>query len=167
MAKRFLYGLGAVTNMSDGYPWGLWIVYDVFFVPFSAGAFMILAITHIYNRREYHPIARPVVLAGFLGEVMVIAVLVMDLEGAYVETHATPYLSRLMGSPERPLIHLLSELAKALLTQALSQLEQMIRDAAGEAGVQRIENMLQLGFFTMLYRMLGGWYRGGLGYTVV
>jgi Ni/Fe-hydrogenase subunit HybB-like protein len=54
-------------------------VYDVFFVPFSAGAFMILAITHIYNRKEYHAIARPVVLAGFLGEVMVIAVLVMDL----------------------------------------------------------------------------------------
>lgn len=42
----------------------------------------------------------------------------------------------------------LSELAKALLTQDLSQLEQMIRDAAEQAGVQRIENMLQLGFFT-------------------
>jgi uncharacterized protein with von Willebrand factor type A (vWA) domain len=42
----------------------------------------------------------------------------------------------------------LSELAKALLTQDLSQLEQMIRDAAEQAGTQRIENMLQLGFFT-------------------
>ena len=42
----------------------------------------------------------------------------------------------------------LSELAKALLTQDLSQLEQMIRDAADQAGIQRIENMLQLGFFT-------------------
>jgi Ni/Fe-hydrogenase subunit HybB-like protein len=76
---RMINGLGTTTSLSDGYPWGLWIVYDVFFVPFSAGAFMILAITHIYNRREYHGIARPVVLAGFLGEVMVIAVLVMDL----------------------------------------------------------------------------------------
>ena len=76
---RMINGLGSTTSLSDGYPWGLWIVYDVFFVPFSAGAFMILAVTHIYNRREYHSIARPVVLAGFLGEVMVIAVLVMDL----------------------------------------------------------------------------------------
>lgn len=42
----------------------------------------------------------------------------------------------------------LSELAKALLTQDLSQLEQMIRDAAEQAGTGRIENMLQLGFFT-------------------
>ena len=42
----------------------------------------------------------------------------------------------------------LSELAKALLTQDLSQLEQMIREAANQAGIERIENMLQLGFFT-------------------
>jgi Ni/Fe-hydrogenase subunit HybB-like protein len=76
---RLVSGLGGTTNLSDAYPWGLWIIYDVFFVPFSAGAFMILAVTHIYNHHEYSGIARPVVLAGFLGEVMVIAVLVMDL----------------------------------------------------------------------------------------
>jgi len=64
---RLISGLGATTNLSDVYPWGLWIVYDVFFIPFSAGAFMISAVTHIYNREEYYPIARPVVLAGFLG----------------------------------------------------------------------------------------------------
>ena len=42
----------------------------------------------------------------------------------------------------------LSELAKALLTQDLSQLEQLIREAAQSAGTERIENMLQIGFFT-------------------
>jgi hypothetical protein len=42
----------------------------------------------------------------------------------------------------------LSELAKALLTQDLSQLEQMIRQAGEAADVDRIENMLQVGFFT-------------------
>ena len=42
----------------------------------------------------------------------------------------------------------LSELAKALLTQDLDKLEQLIRDAADQAGTERIENMLQLGFFT-------------------
>jgi Ni/Fe-hydrogenase subunit HybB-like protein len=57
----------------------MWIVYDIVFVPFSAGAFMILAITHIYGKDEYHAIARPVVVAGFLGELMVILVLIMDL----------------------------------------------------------------------------------------
>jgi Ni/Fe-hydrogenase subunit HybB-like protein len=76
---RMINGLGTTTSLSDGYPWGLWIVYDIFFVPFSAGAFMILAVTHIYGKKEYHSIARPVVVAGFLGEVMVILVLLMDL----------------------------------------------------------------------------------------
>jgi uncharacterized protein with von Willebrand factor type A (vWA) domain len=42
----------------------------------------------------------------------------------------------------------LSELAKALLTQDLSRLEQLIREAAEASGTGRIENMLQLGFFT-------------------
>ncbi len=42
----------------------------------------------------------------------------------------------------------LSELAKSLLTQDLSQLEQMIRQAGEQADVGRIENMLQVGFFT-------------------
>jgi Ni/Fe-hydrogenase subunit HybB-like protein len=76
---RLVAGLGPTTNLSDSYPWGLWIVYDVFFVPFSAGAFMISAITHIYNKEEYHPIARPVVLAGFVGYMLVVLVLLMDL----------------------------------------------------------------------------------------
>jgi uncharacterized protein len=42
----------------------------------------------------------------------------------------------------------LSALAQALLTGDLSQLEQLIRAAAEQAGVARIENMLQIGFFT-------------------
>ena len=29
MIKRVAFGLGSVTNLNDGYPWGLWIVYDV------------------------------------------------------------------------------------------------------------------------------------------
>jgi len=42
----------------------------------------------------------------------------------------------------------LSDLAKALLTQDLSTLENLIREAAQQAGTQRIENMLQVGFFS-------------------
>ena len=42
----------------------------------------------------------------------------------------------------------LSELAKALLTADLSVLEQLIREAAEQAGTNRIENFLQVGFFS-------------------
>jgi len=42
----------------------------------------------------------------------------------------------------------LSELARALLTSDLSQLENLIRQAAETAGADRIENFLQVGFFS-------------------
>ncbi len=42
----------------------------------------------------------------------------------------------------------LSDLARALLTADLHELEQLIRAAAEAAGTERIENMLQIGFFT-------------------
>ncbi len=42
----------------------------------------------------------------------------------------------------------LGELAQAMLTQDLSQLENMIRQAAEQAGTERIENLLQVGFFS-------------------
>ena len=29
LVVRFIFGLGAVTNLNDGYPWGIWVVVDV------------------------------------------------------------------------------------------------------------------------------------------
>ena len=56
-------------------------------------------------------------------------------------------LAELMGQMEQGDVDL-SDLAKALLTQDLSMLESMIREAAKQAGIDRIENMLQVGFFS-------------------
>ena len=42
----------------------------------------------------------------------------------------------------------LGDLARALLTADLTQLENMIREAAEQAGTERIENFLQVGFFS-------------------
>ncbi len=42
----------------------------------------------------------------------------------------------------------LSELARAMLSMDLDQLEQLIRQAAEQAGIDRIENFLQVGFFS-------------------
>jgi Ni/Fe-hydrogenase subunit HybB-like protein len=77
--SRLVVGLGATTNLSNSHPWGLWIAFDVFAVPFSAGAFTLAAIVHIFNRHEYHGISRFSVLAGFLGYLLVVLVLLIDL----------------------------------------------------------------------------------------
>jgi len=76
---RLAQGLGATTNLSSAYPWGMWIAFDVFTIPFSAMAFTMAAVVHILNQKQYHGLSRFTVLAGFLGYLMVVLVLVMDI----------------------------------------------------------------------------------------
>jgi len=76
---RLVRGLGATTNLNSGYPWGLWIAYDFFAVPLSAGAFTLAFVAHIANQKKYHDIAHLALLAGFLGYLTVVLVLVVDI----------------------------------------------------------------------------------------
>lgn len=77
---RFTQGLGASTNLSDGYPWGLWIGFDVLVgVGLAAGGFTLTAAVHIFNLKRFHPIVRPTVLTAFLGYLLVIVGLLYDL----------------------------------------------------------------------------------------
>jgi|YNPNPStandDraft_1061719.scaffolds.fasta_scaffold11791_1 Ni/Fe-hydrogenase subunit HybB-like protein len=76
---RLVRGLGPTTNLNSGYPWGMWIAFDVFTIPFSAVAFTMAAVVHIFNQEKYHGLSRLTVLAGFLGYLMVILVLIMDI----------------------------------------------------------------------------------------
>ncbi len=79
-AVRFTQGLGAVTNLSDGFPWGLWIGFDMLCgVGLAAGGFAITATVHILHLKDFEPIVRPTVLTAFLGYVLAIAGLVFDL----------------------------------------------------------------------------------------
>ena len=51
---RYSQGLGAVTNLSDTYPWGLWVGFDVLCgVGLAAGGFTITAIVHIFNVKRF------------------------------------------------------------------------------------------------------------------
>ena len=57
---RFFFGLGAVTNLNNQYPWGLWIGVDVAAgVALAAGGFTTAALGHIMHKDEYHAIIRP------------------------------------------------------------------------------------------------------------
>jgi Ni/Fe-hydrogenase subunit HybB-like protein len=77
---RYARGLGAVTNLSDAYPWGLWIGFDVLCgVGLAAGGFTIAAVVHIFNVRRFEPILRPAILTAFLGYLLVVVALLFDL----------------------------------------------------------------------------------------
>jgi Ni/Fe-hydrogenase subunit HybB-like protein len=77
---RFTQGLGATTHLSDRFPWGLWIGFDVLSrVGLAAGAFTIAAAVHIFNIRRLAPILRPTVLTGFICYLMVMGGLIFEL----------------------------------------------------------------------------------------
>jgi Ni/Fe-hydrogenase subunit HybB-like protein len=65
MAYRFFAGVGAVSNMTDGFAWGIWEpVNVVVFTGIGAGAFGVGLLTYVLNRGEYHGLVRPAVLLG-------------------------------------------------------------------------------------------------------
>jgi Ni/Fe-hydrogenase subunit HybB-like protein len=77
---RFLFGLGASTNLSDANPWGVWIGFDVMAgVALAAGGFILTATVYIFKLERFHAIVRPAVLTAFLGYVAVAVSLLFDL----------------------------------------------------------------------------------------
>jgi Ni/Fe-hydrogenase subunit HybB-like protein len=77
---RLFKGLGAVTNLSQTTPWGLWIGFDVMCgVALAAGGYTIAATVHLFGLKAYEPLVRPAILTGFLGYVFVVLGLVLDL----------------------------------------------------------------------------------------
>lgn len=68
LIQRFVLGLGAVTNMNDGYPFGIWVVIDmVVGTGFGCGGFALALVVYILNKGEYHPLMRPALMAGLFG----------------------------------------------------------------------------------------------------
>jgi Ni/Fe-hydrogenase subunit HybB-like protein len=77
---RIVYGLGGSTNLSDKFPWGIWIAFDVMCgVALAAGGFTLVAIVHIFNIEKYKPVLRPAILTAFLGYLLVVVGLLYDL----------------------------------------------------------------------------------------
>ena len=65
---RFVFGLGAVTNVNDGYSWGIWVVVDVMIgSALACGGFSVALLVYIFNKGEYHPLIRPALLASLFG----------------------------------------------------------------------------------------------------
>jgi Ni/Fe-hydrogenase subunit HybB-like protein len=89
---RFTKGLGAVTNLSDQFPWGLWIGFDLLCgVGLAAGAFTLTAVVHLFNLKRFEPIVRPTLLTGVLGYGFVIVALLLDLGQPWRIWHAMVY----------------------------------------------------------------------------
>ena len=79
MVMRFARGLGGSTHLSDTYPWGLWIVFDLVWIAVAAGAFAMAGAIYVFQRKDLYGLGRAAVLMGLLSYSFVTVTLVADL----------------------------------------------------------------------------------------
>jgi len=77
---RFTKGIGAVTNLDDNNPWGLWIGFDLLCgVALAAGGYVTSAACYIFGLKRFHSAVRPAILTAFLGYALVVFALHYDV----------------------------------------------------------------------------------------
>ncbi len=74
----FTRGL-VVTNLTDGTPWGLWIIVDLSCIGLAAGAFSLSAMTYLFGQESFKPLARVAVFIGILGYSGALMALALDI----------------------------------------------------------------------------------------
>jgi len=79
MVARFALGLGGSTHLSDTYPWGLWIVFDLVWIAVAAGAFVMAGMIYVFQRKDLYGLGRIAVLMGLLSYSFVTVTLIADL----------------------------------------------------------------------------------------
>ena len=79
LLARFALGLGGSTHLSDTYPWGLWIVFDLVWIATAAGAFATAGIIYVFQRKDLYSMGRTAVLMGLLSYTFVTVTLIADL----------------------------------------------------------------------------------------
>lgn len=81
---RFLFGLGPSTNLSDGYPWGIWKAISVAAgVAIATGGFTTAALVHVFHRERYEALIRPALLIALLGYTFGVISLAVDIGRYY------------------------------------------------------------------------------------
>jgi Ni/Fe-hydrogenase subunit HybB-like protein len=101
MLWRFAAGLAAVSNLNDGYPWGIWIAFDVVTgTALGCGGYAVALLVYILNKGEYHPLVRPAILTSLLGYGLAVLAVTVDL-GRFWELWKVPvFFWRWSHSPQ-------------------------------------------------------------------
>ena len=77
---RFIFGLSAVSNVTQSVPWGLWKGFNVVTgVAFAGGAYVLTFMVYILGQTKYKPLVRVTVLNGFLAYTFYAFALILDL----------------------------------------------------------------------------------------
>ena len=57
IVKRLVFGLGSVSDLNGGFPWGVWIAFDLLIgTGFACGGWALAWAVYVFNRGQYHPL---------------------------------------------------------------------------------------------------------------
>ncbi len=89
---RYIYGLGSVTNLTDQSAWGLWIGIDILTgVGLAAGGFVMASTVYIFGLKKFRPIVRMSILTAFMGYLIFIAGLLIEMGKPWNMWHCIIY----------------------------------------------------------------------------
>ena len=144
---RFINGLGAVSNLNNGYPWGIWIAIDVVVgTALGCGGYAVGILVYILNRGHYHPLVRPAVLTSLLGYGLAVVAVAVDL-GRFWGLYQLPiFIWRWSHSPQLEValcvaayvFVLIIEMSPALFENWRTSASTGLRSAAG-TGLRFVE----------------------------
>lgn len=81
---RLLFGLGPATNLSNEYPWGLWIAFDILAgIALAAPGLTIGTAVYLFGIKDLREFAKPAVVSSLIGYVFAVIALLFDLGRYY------------------------------------------------------------------------------------
>ncbi len=137
-AFRFANGIGSVSNLSDGYPWGIWIAIDVVVgTAIGCGGYAVGLLVYVLNRGKYHPLVRPAVLTSLLGYGLAVIAVVIDLGRFWGLWKLPVYVWRWSHSPQLEVALCVAAYNLVLLIEISPALFEKLRTGAS-TGVRRL-----------------------------
>ncbi|MCL2029016.1 MAG: polysulfide reductase NrfD [Deltaproteobacteria bacterium] len=98
MIFRFAMGLGFSTNLSDNWPWGLWIILDISAIALAGAGYSMAVLAHILHVKDFGPLARRGLLISLLLYVFVLLTLIIEIgrpDNFYTPMYSWGYTSPL------------------------------------------------------------------------
>ena len=79
LGYRFVVGLGAVTNLTDQWPWSFWTWWKLSAVSLAGAGYSTMFMIYFLGRERYRDVERGAFVVSMLGYLMLCAALVIDL----------------------------------------------------------------------------------------
>jgi len=144
-AYRFANGIGAASNLSNGYPWGIWIAIDVVVgTAIGCGGYAVGLLVYILNKGAYHPLVRPAVLTSLLGYGLAIVAVVIDLGRFWGLWKVPVYVWRWSHSPQLEVALCVAAYATVLLIELSPALFEKLRAGAASGTKRFAEGALRV-----------------------